>query len=285
MPNIMSVVNRKPPTTLYHYTDFNGLIGIVSTGQIWMGDVFFLNDKKEYLEGLDIFNLELAKRKEGYKNDGISVFLNTLGTVEEALKKQTQFVFSLTEDNDLLSQWRGYTNNGMGVSIGFSSSEFLNSFKLLPCIYDRTEQELYVSHLFDLALNIFRNTPEKNKWDKSNCMNDLELPYWDAINEAGSKLISTLDVACAIIKNPAFKEEKEWRLISFDDDGLHFVSKASFVKPIKKTSFSNNKGIINSIKVGPTPDRDLCVRSIKKLLDCHFTHSVDISMSSIPYRN
>lgn len=285
MSHIMSLVNRKPPATLYHYTDFAGLIGIAGEGEIWMGDIFFLNDKKEYLEGLSLFNAELTRRKEKCNDDSLSVFLNSLGTVENLLRQQTQYVFSLTEEDDLLSQWRGYANNGIGVSIGFNASEFLASFTLLPCIYNTSEQEAYLSHLFDLAIQIFESTPEKNKHDKSNCINDAELPYWDAINDAGSRLISTLNVACAIIKNPAFKEEKEWRLISFDNDGLTFIGKQSFLKPVKKTKFSNDLGIMNSIKVGPNPDSNLCMQSVQKLLAHYHADAVSLSTSSIPYRN
>lgn len=57
MEHIMTVVDRVPPIELFHYTDFSGLIGLVSNKQIWMGDLFFLNDEKEYQLGLELLNV------------------------------------------------------------------------------------------------------------------------------------------------------------------------------------------------------------------------------------
>lgn len=35
------------PEIVYHYTDAAGLLGIVSTGTLWMADIEFLNDAEE----------------------------------------------------------------------------------------------------------------------------------------------------------------------------------------------------------------------------------------------
>jgi hypothetical protein len=40
--------------------------------------------------------------------------------------------FCLSEDGDLLSQWRGYADDGRGVAIGFESSFFSNLIDSMP---------------------------------------------------------------------------------------------------------------------------------------------------------
>lgn len=285
MLHIMNIVNRTPPEELFHYSDFNALVGIIKNKQIWMGDLFFLNDEKEYQLGLDLFKKQLGIQKEIYKSSPFLIFLNSLDSIDGLLLKKPPFSFSLTEEGDLLSQWRGYTKNGIGVSIGFRSSNLKSSgFQLLPCLYLLEEQEAYVKHLFDLALKTFNETAEMGKHDKSNCIDPSELPYWDAINEAGSALISRLNVACALIKDSSFKEEKEWRLVNFERNNIDFLAKDSYIKPIKKISIEP-RSIVTSIKVGPNPNKMFCKNSICVLLDTCSLGSVPVSLSEIPYRN
>ncbi|QSR48605.1 DUF2971 domain-containing protein [Aeromonas veronii] len=202
MQHIMTIVNRTPPEELFHYSDFNGLIGIIKNKQIWMGDIFFLNDEKEYQLGLELLKKQLEIQKGIHSSSPFGIFLNSLDSIELYLRERPPLSFSLTEENDLLSQWRGYTKNGIGVSIGFRSVSLKNKFQILPCLYSPEEQDAYVKHLFELALSKFNSTIEMGKYDKRNCQDPTRIPYWDAINEAGNDLVSWLNVACSIIKDP-----------------------------------------------------------------------------------
>jgi hypothetical protein len=55
------------------------------------------------------------------------------------------FVFSLSEEPSLLSQWRSYTSHGKGVSLGFQA-QALNDIvtragcRLGKCLYDKRDQ-------------------------------------------------------------------------------------------------------------------------------------------------
>lgn len=284
MSHVMYLVNRPPPEELFHYSDFTGLNGLITNKQIWMGDIFFLNDEKEYQLGLDLFQKHLAEQKLKHLDSPFNIFLNALDSIEDVLKQRAPLSFSLTEENDLLSQWRGYTKNGIGVSVGFQSSSLKSQFQILPCLYLQKDQNAYIEHLFELALTKFTETKEVGKHDKVHCKNPLELPHWDAINEAGSQFISQISVACAIIKEYSFREEKEWRLISFDRSNIEFLPKETYLKPIKKFTIEP-KGLIKSIKVGPNPNKNLCKSSIQVLLKTNLIDGVSLSLSDIPYRN
>lgn len=284
MQHILTIVNRTPPEELFHYSDFNGLIGIIKNKQIWMGDIFFLNDEKEYQLGLDLLKKELEIQKGIHGSSPFGIFLNSLDSIELYLRERSPLSFSLTEESDLLSQWRGYTKNGIGVSIGFRSVSLKDKFQLLPCLYSPEEHEAYVKHLFELALIKFSSTVEMGKHDKNNCQDPARIPYWDAINEAGNNLVSWLNVACSLIKDSSFKEEKEWRIVNFDRSNLDFISKESYLKPIKKVDVEP-RGIVTSIKVGPNPNKVFCKNSICSLLNACSLNSLPVALSEIPYRN
>lgn len=284
MKNIMNIVNRCPPEELYHYTDFSGLNGFLTTQQIWMGDLLFLNDEKEYFLGLEIFKNKLERLKSKHKGSSFGIFLNTFSNIEKLLKRGSPLIFSLTEEKDLLSQWRGYTNNGIGINIGFFSPNLKPSFQLLPCLYSPEDQSAYINYIIESALIKFNETKELEKHDKNHCCNPQELPYWDAINEAGSLLISQLNVACAIIKDQSFKEEKEWRLLTFERSNISFLDKTTHLKPIKKVTIEPSS-IIKSITIGPNPKKELCQDSIYTFLHAKKLHHIDVSLSKIPYRN
>jgi hypothetical protein len=50
-----STVEAEPvPDTVYHYTDDNGLIGILQHGTLWLTDIFSLNDPTELKHGIGI---------------------------------------------------------------------------------------------------------------------------------------------------------------------------------------------------------------------------------------
>jgi hypothetical protein len=46
-PFVEGLKAKKPPHIIYHYTGDVGLRGILETGQLWLTDVFGLNDPSE----------------------------------------------------------------------------------------------------------------------------------------------------------------------------------------------------------------------------------------------
>ena len=123
---------------LYHYCDNKALESIIKNKQLWMTDISNSNDYNE----VQLFNPQLfCDIEELYKNAPFELsFQNKVDF--EALKDLlilinncitrifdngylTSFVSCLCEDGDVLSQWRGYANDGKGCSIGFSREELL----------------------------------------------------------------------------------------------------------------------------------------------------------------
>lgn len=287
--NVLSFINQKKPSNLSHYTNFEALISIIKNEELWLSNLWFLNDRNEYKEGLSIIETKYLEKIKKHKEPNIKILLNTLESAISLLKQQSVYVISLTTNEDLLSQWRGYGgNNGVGIKFNFSNNKTINLF---PCIYNKKMQEEYINHIFENTIEIFNKTKENGLFPKEWCNEKDELPYWDAINIAGSNFISKCNVACALIKNEGFKEEEEWRLLNFSSENINFLSKGSFIKPFIKMKILNFKETLTGVIIGPNPDEDLCKRSIVQLLKSKkiaenqtLFDTLKITSSSIPFR-
>ena len=53
------VFNEEPPDTLYHYTNLEGLMGIIQDKAIWATHTQYLNDTKEYTLALGLIRDEI----------------------------------------------------------------------------------------------------------------------------------------------------------------------------------------------------------------------------------
>ena len=111
---------RRLPRLLYHYTTQEGLIGIVTSKTVWATSAAYLNDATEFSYGTEIvYEIlnDLSYELDKEDNELIEKSRHEL----QPLNSDSIFVFSLTKERDLLSQWRAYTDGGIGFSIGFQS--------------------------------------------------------------------------------------------------------------------------------------------------------------------
>ncbi len=100
---------------LYHYCSNAAFVSIVSTREIWASEFSLSND---LLEGKWI--RETFKefcREKGVRDLEQSKLLEDMATVAGIIGGVG---FCMSEEADLLSQWRAYADDGAGVSIGFS---------------------------------------------------------------------------------------------------------------------------------------------------------------------
>ncbi len=117
-------ISRPIPSTLWHYTSYAALKGIVSSKQIWATEYRFLNDREEFLHAKELAQ-KLAEEEPEYTGQAfparemlqkaVNVVFNTGYLHEERLRIM---VASFSEEGDQLSQWRGYADDSRGVSIG-----------------------------------------------------------------------------------------------------------------------------------------------------------------------
>jgi hypothetical protein len=51
--NVKEILNRHPPGILYHYTTQTGLLGIITSGEIWASHTQYLNDVREFPHAIE----------------------------------------------------------------------------------------------------------------------------------------------------------------------------------------------------------------------------------------
>ena len=242
--------------SLYHYTDLNGMRGILEHKVLWLTHYKYLNDTEEFSHFYDdvVKAIDIEVEDRGYELD------EWFDPVRNYSEMANLFIASFCEDEgDLLSQWRGYSKGNVGYSIEFCENEIkkLESLYLEECLYE---------------------TSEKNEL-KTSIVNDF----------FNGKEINRLLNLSARYKNEGFKEEKEkrlWVLLPIKDDApiqteIHFREKKGVLVPYIKVPFEEKW--IKSVTIGPSRDQDLAEKSLRYYLDSKNYKNVKIKKSKIPY--
>lgn len=198
---------KSPPKLLWHYCSVSSFEGICRSGHLYLSDLDSMND---YREGRWLRDLIAQK-----VTDAARVFLPYLEASRIGFKVGP-FVTSLSEDGDLLSQWRGYANGGRGTAIGLLSERlsvpvFNITDEQMPgytavcnVIYDISVQNVVV----DAIVKIINGIVNELKGRSFPVNSHSFIPCSAYIN-------MYLHYIEPVFKNPAFSEEKEWRIIHF----------------------------------------------------------------------
>jgi hypothetical protein len=139
--------------------------------------------------------------------------------------------FCLSEEGDLLSQWRGYAADATGVSIGFSKDyleqlaeagrvEDKPGFTLNRVEYDHETQESLIKPTYlEIKKLINEGAFKFGKRSLFDVRSDDEVKSDNQKNRGAFSQLSmrvlTLFTKLFLLKTRAFREEREWRLISY----------------------------------------------------------------------
>jgi len=200
-----------PKETLYHYTTFTGLVGIVDSQVLWASDIRYMNDSAELKHTADLIRMEITQRiTAGHaKPNLLNQFLEWV--THRITNGHMLFAASFRSNGNLLSQWRGYSKLGKGVSLGFNPNYILKcaneqSFQIGKCIYNIGDQRRLIKLVVDaveaLAKEFNKNTRVSENYDPQS--------YHDVFERIESDLLRI----AAILKHPSFQEEEEWRIVS-----------------------------------------------------------------------
>ena len=187
----------KKQEIFYNYCSMDVLLSILKNDVLRLSDIEKSNDYAERKWMMNKIEEEfISFSEENFVEEGLIREFSQLKNEFEILDNVYATCFST--EGDLLSQWRAYGQDGYRVSIGFSGellkkvNDFQYGIKFLPIIYDYEKQEEYgrlqSKKIFDLLLK------------------------GDSLFHAMSEVFQNdLERLCCY-KNPAFSEEKEWRL-------------------------------------------------------------------------
>lgn len=280
---------------LYHYTDQNGFMGIINSCELWATKIQYLNDSNEFFLAITLANGILDEMIAKEKDERIKLRLNRFISNLKGIRNLNLCVCSLSEEGDLLSQWRGYSKQQGGYSIGFDSDALTlllqsQGFRLGKCVYEKDAQEYLVQDVINRSLVRYQ---------------DMDEPEPDVLiypSDSTRFFINELSLIAPLIKDISFSEEKEWRILS--DGGitfgnLRFRAGISMLIPYYGISLRPDFwNLIRQVIVGHTPHPELAHSSTSAFLVGKFREvSKDmppfsiqpdvapVKNSSIPYRS
>ena len=159
---------------LFHYTDGNGLIGILGSSSLWSTHFQSLNDASEMHYGRSLA-WGLADTAE--PGDKRRFLLRTMEIADSVIVQgATPYVVSFCSSGDLLSQWREYGGRGAGYSIAFGFKELSALFdatSVLPITYDPGIQREILNCTFEEYWSVRLRWAAKCNGIESRCQDDM----------------------------------------------------------------------------------------------------------------
>lgn len=278
---------RATPDVLYHYTTSAGLLGILSSRALWTSNVLFLNDAEELLHASEGTVAAMSAKADELKarlDRGEPEFPNRplLAIMEGIIMRLKQlqeggrlwgevYVTCFCEDGDLLSQWRGYAGSD-GYALGFDvallqpiESTAYMGMNLAQVKYGLTEA---IDEITDLAESI-----------------DPGSGNHPGV-QADHKFLTVLR-QLSQVKNPGFREEREWRLLNISDEkrDLRFREGPSGLIPYKTHTFHPESLV--SVTIGPGGNRSLRERSVRDIIERFHPDrrwKINVQTSEVPLR-
>jgi hypothetical protein len=291
---IADLLNTPIPRKLWHYTSLQGFQGIVSSKAIFATDFRFLNDREEVTHAFEIAKKIVSETPE-FEPDRFPVRFILKQGINFALNGPLQlsqlqvFVASFTAMEDQLSQWRGYSYGTSGASLALDLADQLNDIRsdstlssFAPCIYDSDQKNILIRYALHHLRDEFAIA-----WGK----HISELRFFtneeisETFREAASKMFIDLFRIAALVKNPSFAEEQEWRLVIpflLKDGKPRFRATRTTLVPYIAHPFAPELPLIDLI-LGPGSDENSIFAARKFLM----TEGIGITprLSSVPYRS
>jgi Protein of unknown function (DUF2971) len=292
---------RAVPEILYHYTDAAGLKGIVESGVLRATHIAFTNDASEYLHASSLL-VERVKLEKARATDPLR--LSVLAEMEKWIATRPEggapyFVACFSAKENSLNQWRAYGRGEGGFSIGFDgpglSAQVLKDGRdfIAPAIYDRDEQANMIRVFLDWVLDEYPRVARRHAAAEQ-----------DEHRSAWTHMMLWMVAAVApMMKNSAFFEEEEWRLIhlTHSQASVRFLPKPTGLVPfvelklgIPQSGAPDQIALLGRnlpdrlpIKVlwsGPGRATDTSLLAGRTLLEQCGYDGVRLAASKIPYR-
>lgn len=266
-----AISTESPPAIIYHYTDINGLLGMIATGKIWATHVSRLNDSSEHHHGIKVVADCVQHSMPATSKVLVDKILSEFKRVET-------FVASYSTKHDLLSQWRNYSGGRVGYCLGLATEGIATldhrTPLLEPVIYKDNQAQQVIATMVKRVDEFFQN----------NEFGDVEVGF--VLGTVGATLAN---LACTI-KHPTFEEENEYR--QFYQPGatdlvldLKFRNGRFGLTPYVEIPFIVGGRLpLRSVTVGPCKDFELELVAVKSLLEKHSYSDTKVLASMIPLR-
>lgn len=273
---------RKDGMSLHHFTDARGLEGIIGGGCLRLNDVSKMNDPTDIIFGLDrVIHCLRSCDTSGDRATDLREFLiqSILSGMEEARDAPESIFFcSFAEEADTLELWREYGKSGKGFALTFDRS----ALALGAPAQTLLAKVLYNPRRADEILQSYVRTIESIAASRLPATSDAEIHHVTRVLLESGLAIST------IIKHNAYRNEKEWRLVTFADieiDGDRVKTAADDAVGLKAyvdgscVDADSLHGVV--IGYGLEPSK---IRLVRKMLQAANLADVAVQQSDVPVR-
>ncbi len=313
---------------VYHYCDNYKMANILSGKTLRMSDITKSNDYEEvkmFFPGIldaiedeyrkDEFPLQYMDRTN---RDALGKLLEweyDILRYEFDRGGVTNFVVCFCEEGDVLSQWRGYADNGKGCSLGFSVKEledYCNTYKGIlrfEQVDYKTVKEINVT-IVEEALKVLNELRGLRNWIVENLPSLNEEKIDKMFQYYFHQMISSVLMSSLKYKNETFKEEQEWRLFFsqqiykyakwiYGDEEIETIVYDDMLKVIKNRIEFNVTSDdlipfypIKFTEISPNPIKQVIVGPQNKIMEKDFSlyvasnklNYIDFKYSRISYR-
>jgi hypothetical protein len=286
------------------------LWSIIEKGNIWLSDIFTLNDYAELRWGKDWFLKVFLENPQLFDDDFRDFAIYMVFDMQEKIRP---FVGSFSANGDLLSQWRAYSDNGRGFSLGLRATHIHKKWgvQLKKIEYRETRQEATIKQSLVELQDVWRKTGgvivASDTDTNCNVFPALKYPtplcprvrpsYW----LAWRSVLSEFAMDLSSLKHPTFFEEKEYRIIrailysegKFSDAGAG--SRGGSV-PVKERMRGSDKiayiefpidanregNIVREVVLGPKNTEDVDI--VRNRIERAGFHNFAVKRSSTTYR-
>lgn len=223
---------------VYHYCSTDVFYRIIKKRRLKLSDIVKANDSMEikYCQSKmkeTLFRVTSRIRKSVIYSPSIISFLENFNfdSYFASLLSRLQityYVSCFSKKKDILSQWRGYGDNGNGFAIGFNTNFFdFHQSRLVfkDVIYDANIK------MIEIENGIF------NAFEEVKSIYDENLLI-DACEKIISDFTESFIFDSVFIKHPAFLEEDESRLVYYPKKDLNsLLQKNEYIYDLKENPY------------------------------------------------
>jgi Protein of unknown function (DUF2971) len=278
---------------LWHYTTGQGAIDIIGSGTLWATQVGCLNDTTELTHAPTVLRRMVDTLTRDANTDTERAFFTKWLLVFEqpvgVAASSPFFVACFSEDGDDLSQWRAYGGGEGGIALGFRPQGLVAMQAepriLLPVQYDEQEQLEAARRVCEATFDFYSRHGSRR--DETVCAT------WETEFRAAWDI--QLSFLSPVFKNPAFKAEREWRIIKqvfpFEFSHLKFKQRQSMISrhiPLcfGARSLQPPRLPLAAVRIGPSKHKAETEQSVRLMLmaNGYDTSQIEVSSSPIPFQ-
>ncbi len=277
------IFNPGPVKSIKHYTNLEGLLGIINDYDLWLTHSRYSNDAEELTHGYRIVKKVIQEQLNSQCTRSRRNFLKEVRNIFETTSSEGVYICCFCQDDNLLSQWRGYGASGSGVCLSFKPTGFSyitgpdspprGLVRLWKVFYKPDTQRGIVKKALNFAFSDRSNRPTK---------------------ERARKAADAILFFIPTFKNQDFEEENEVRLIFTPEPDFSTQPQFRVSRGMLTPYYSLNKLSgeliptrhlpLTGIRVGPSISKDLNVESIRILLTNAGYKDVEVESSDTPFR-